>query len=282
MSDYLETNDKFAPPPKDIIKFIAKFATWYFDPQFVGMDKLNKDHPALYVSNHTLLGITDGPLYIPKIYEDKNIYMRVMVDNLHKSVPLWRSVLTDLGAVTGSREHATKLMNHKQHILVFPGGANEVCKTKDTAYKLDWKERYGFVRMAIENNYPIAPIASLGGDDLFDIIADKDDLKGSMLGGWLKDNGILDKYFKGGENIPPLVKGIGPTLIPKPKRIYYKFCQPIPTAQLKQDSSDKNLKAIRKLVEASIYEGLDELRALRSKEASKTEENPIRKFFNGL
>jgi 1-acyl-sn-glycerol-3-phosphate acyltransferase len=282
MSDYLESNKKFAPPPKDIITFITKFASWYFDPQFVGLENVSAKNPALYVSNHTLLGITDGPLYIPKLYNDKNIYMRVMVDNLHKSVPLWRSILTDLGAVTGSREHATELMEHNQHILVFPGGANEVCKTKDTAYKLDWKERYGFVKMAIENEYPISPIASLGGDELFDIIADKDDLKDSKLGGWLKDNGILDKYFKGGENIPPFVKGIGLTLIPKPKILYYKFCKAIPTKQLKKNSSEKNLKAIRKLVEASIYEGLDELRELRSKEAAKTDENPIRKFLNEL
>jgi 1-acyl-sn-glycerol-3-phosphate acyltransferase len=221
-------------------------------------------------------------LYISKVYEDKNIYLRVLVDNMHKSIPLWRSIMTDLGAVTGSREHATELMENKQHILVFPGGANEVCKTKDMTYKLDWKERYGFVKMAIDNEYPISPIASLGGDELFDILADKDDLKDSKFGGWLKDKGILDKYFKGGDIIPPFVKGIGPTLFPKPKRIYYKFCEPIPTKQLKKNSSQKNLKAIRKLVEASIYDGLDELRELRSKEATKTEENPIRKFLNEL
>lgn len=282
MSEYLETNEQFAPPSKEIITFLAKFATWYFDPQFVGLENVSAKNHALYVSNHTLLGITDGPLYIPKLYRDKNIYMRVMVDNMHKSLPLWRSILTDLGAVTGSREHATNLMDHKQHILVFPGGANEVCKTKDTAYKLDWKDRYGFVKMAIENEYPIAPIASLGGDELFDILADKDDLKESKLGSWLKDNGVLDKYFKGGEIIPPFVKGIGPTLIPKPKKLYYKFCKAIPTKQLKKDSSEKNLKAIRKLVEASIYEGLDELRELRSKNETQTEEHPIRKFFNEL
>ena len=282
MSDYLESKDDFAPPPKEIIKFLAKFATWYFDPQFVGLDNLSNKHPALYVSNHTLLGITDGPLYIPKMYEDKNIYMRVMVDNMHKSLPLWRSILTDLGAVTGRREHATSLMKTKQHILVFPGGANEVCKTKDTAYKLDWKERYGFVKMAIDNEYPILPIASLGGDELFEILADKEDLKDSKLGSWLKEKGILDKYFKGGENIPPLVKGIGPTLIPKPRKIYYKFCKPIPTKQLKKDSNEKNLKAIRKLVETAIYEGLDELREKRSKDLAKQDENPIRKFFNEL
>ncbi len=282
MLEYLETNDDYSPPPKEIIKFLARFAKWYFQPEYLGLENLSKDNPGLYVSNHTLLGLTDGPLYIPKLYEDLDIYLRVMVDNLHKSLPLWRSIMTDLGTVTGSKEHATDLMQQKQHILVFPGGANEVCKTKENAYQLDWKERYGFVKLSIANNYPIIPIASLGGDELYDIIADKEDLKESRLGAWLKDKGILDKYFKGGEIVPPLVKGIGPTIIPKPKKLYYKFCKPIPTKQFKGNASEKNLKAIRQKVEEAIYEGIEELQEFRSITESNSEENPIRKFLNDL
>ena len=189
--------------------------------------------------------------------------------------------MTNLGAVTGSRAHAVDLIEQRQHILVFPGGANEVCKVKGAEYKLDWKERFGFVKLAIEHEYPIIPIASLGGDELYDILVDKDEVMDSKIGSWLKDNGILDKYFKGGEIIPPLVKGIGPTLFPKPKKLYYKFCQPIETKSLGKNSSEENLIAIRDLAEKSIYEGVEELKEIRLKEEVK-DENPIRKFLNGL
>lgn len=265
MSDYLETNNKFIPPPKEIIQFVSRFANWYFQPEHVGLNHLSANKPGLYVSNHTLLGITDGPLYIPKLYQEKNIYMRVLVDNMHKSLPLWRSILTDLGAVTGSREHATELMDQKQHILVFPGGANEVCKTKDGVYQLDWKDRFGFVKLAIENEYPIIPIASLGGDELYDIVADKNDLQDSKLGTWLKNEGILDKYFKGGEIVPPLVKGIAGTIVPKRKKIYYKFCKAIETKHLNKNSSKENLEVVRELSKEAIYAGIEELKKLREK-----------------
>lgn len=281
MADYLKFNKKFSPPSKETVQFLARFANWYFDPTYVGLENLNKNKPGLYVSNHTLLGLTDGPLYIPKLYEDKDIYMRVLVDNMHKSLPVWRSILSDYGAVTGSREHCTELMQNHQHILVFPGGTNEICKVKGDEYKLVWKERYGFVKLAVENQYPLYPIAALGGDELYDIIADKEDLMDSKLGKWLGEKGIFDKYFKGGENIPPLVKGIGPTLLPKPKRIYYKFCKGIPTAQFKGNSSEKNLHSIRDKVEEAIYDGIHELMELRSKH-NEENDHPIRRFFNGL
>jgi len=282
MSKYLQSNENFTPPPKEIINFLARFANWYFKPEYLGLENLSAEKPGFYISNHTLLGITDGPLYIPKLYNDLDIYLRVMVDNMHKSIPLWRSILTDLGSVTGSREHAKDLMVKKQHILVFPGGSNEVFKKKGEEYQLVWKKRFGFVKLAIENEYPIIPIASLGGDELFDILIDKEDVVDSKLGDWLKQKGILDKYFKGGENIPPIVKGIGPTLLPKPKKLYYKFCTPISTKELKKDSSEKNLFEIRDKVERAIYEGIEELRTLRTKKEATKEENPIRKFLNGL
>ena len=271
MSKYLNTNDNYSPPPKNIIHFLAGFARWYFQPEYLGLSNLSENKPAIYVSNHTLLGLTDGPLYIPKIYEEKNIYLRVLVDNMHLSLPLWRSIMTDLGAVTASPEHAIELMEQKQHILVFPGGANEICKTKDNAYQLDWKNRFGFVRLAIEQGYPIIPIASLGGDELYDIVADKKDFKESKFGSWLKKEGILDKYFKGGDIIPPIIKGAKGSFIPKRKKLYYKFGEAIETASLKGDCSEKNLKKIRKLTQDAIYAGIEELKAFREEKGEDVE-----------
>ena len=73
MADYLEINENYKPPSKDIIKFLGKFANWYFQPEYVGLRNVSSKKPAIYVSNHTLLGLTDGPLYIPKLYEKRDI-----------------------------------------------------------------------------------------------------------------------------------------------------------------------------------------------------------------
>ncbi|MGE5441823.1 MAG: hypothetical protein ACM3Q0_02020, partial [Bacteroidota bacterium] len=57
-------------------------------------------------------------------------------------------------------------------IVVFPGGGREVARRKGEQYKLIWKARTGFVRMAIRYGYPVVPFAQVGADDAFDILVD--------------------------------------------------------------------------------------------------------------
>lgn len=280
MSDYLKPNEFFQTPPRETIEFLSKIISWYFKPHFIGLEHLDKKKHALYVSNHTLLGLTDGPLYMPKLIFDKDIYLRPLVDRMQKDIPLWRSIVTDYGAVEGTRENCVKLMQFYQHILVFPGGTNEICKIKGQEYKLDWQERYGFVKMAIENEYPIVPISSLGGDEIYNILIDKKDIMESKLGSWLKDSGIADKYLKGGSIIPPIIRGVGPTLIPKPQPIFYAFGEPIDTSKYKNNASEKNLKEVRDKVEKSIYKGITKLKKLRDEKES--EMSSWRKFLNKM
>lgn len=280
MSDYLKPNEFFQTPPRETIEFLSKIISWYFKPHYVGLEHLDKKKHALYVSNHTLLGLTDGPLYMPKLIFAKDIYLRPLVDRMQKDIPLWRSIVTDYGAVEGSRKNCERLMDFHQHILVFPGGTNEICKIKGQEYKLDWQERYGFVKMAIENKYPIVPISSLGGDEIYNIMIDKKDIMESKLGTWLKDSGIADKYFKGGTIIPPIIRGIGPTLIPKPQAIFYSFGKPISTEKYNGNASEKNLKEIRQKVENEIYKGIESLMILR--EEKKIEMSTWRKFLNKM
>lgn len=280
MSDYLKANEFFELPPEKTMDFIAKIVNWYFKPKYLGLENLAKNKPSLYVSNHTLLGLTDGPLYMPMLMKEKDIYLRPLADKMQKNLPLWRSIVTDIGAVEGSRENCDRLMQFKQHILVFPGGTNEILKIKGEEYKLKWQERFGFVKLAIENKYPIIPISSLGGDEIYDIIFDKKEIMESKLGTWLKDTGIADKYLRGGSIIPPILKGVGPTLIPKPQPIFYAFGKPIETKQYKGDSSKENLKEVRDLVEKTIYAGIKELTTLR--DDNKEEMSAWRKFMNDM
>lgn len=280
MSEYLKANEFFELPPEKTMEFITKLVNWYFKPKYLGLENLAKNKPGLYVSNHTLLGLTDGPLYMPMLMKEKGIFLRPLADKMQKNMPIWRSIVTDIGGVIGSRENCEKLMELKQHILVFPGGTNEILKIKGEQYKLKWQERYGFVKMAIENEYPIIPISSLGGDEIYDIIFDKKEIMESKLGTWLKDSGIADKYLRGGSIIPPILKGVGPTLIPKPQPIFYAFGKPIDTKKYNRDSSEKNLKEVRKLAENAIYDGIKELTKLRDE--NQEEMSAWRKFMNEL
>ena len=138
MSEYLKATEFFELPPEKTMDFISKIVNWYFKPQYLGLENLAKNKHGLYVSNHTLLGLTDGPLYMPMLWKEKNIYLRPLVDKMQKDLPLWRSIVTDIGGVNGSKENCERLMEFKQHILVFPGGTNEISKIKGEEYKLKW------------------------------------------------------------------------------------------------------------------------------------------------
>ena len=279
MADYLKPKDTFTPPPKFEIDIVETIVSWYFRPKYFGLENLSNDKPALYVSNHTLLGLTDGPLYIPKLYRKKGIYLRPLVDKMQTEIPLWRNFMDHGGGVVASKKNCEKLMKQKQHILVFPGGTNEAWKNHDEAYKLIWKERYGFVKIAIENGYPIIPIAGLGGDELYDIIFDKHDVMDSIIGKWIRKNKIANKYLKGGENIPPLVSGLGGTLLPKPKRIYYKFGEPIDTKEFKGNTSKEVMKVLRLKTELSIYKGIAEMTKYRDMKGKKANSD-LRNFLS--
>ncbi len=58
--------------------------------------------------------------------------------------------------------------------MVFPGGGREVNKRKNERYKLVWKNRLGFARLAIQHAYPIVPFASVGAEHGIDIVLDTD------------------------------------------------------------------------------------------------------------
>ncbi len=270
MAQYLKASDSFIPPNQlegDIVESIVQ---WYFRPKYFGIDNLSKKQGGLYVSNHTLLGITDGPLYIPKLYRKKGIYLRPLVDKMHQDIPIWRRIMTHYGGVIANKKNCNDLMKQNQHILVFPGGTNEAFKNEDESYKLIWKNRFGFVKMAISNGYPIIPVAGLGGDELYDIVIDKKKIMDSFIGKMIKSNKFANKYLKGGENIPPIVRGLGGSVLPKPKRIYYTFCEPIQTKEFKGDISDENLEIVRLKVELAIYKAIHQMENYRRKKGSKT------------
>ena len=94
-------------------------------------------------------------------------------------------------------------MRAGQHLMVFPGGAREVFKRKNEAYRLIWKEQIGFVQLAAAFGYRIVPFASLGADESLHIALDAGDIMSSLIGKLLRATGIADKYLRGEKSCRP-------------------------------------------------------------------------------
>jgi hypothetical protein len=171
-------------------------------------------------------------------------------------------------------------MRRGEHIVVFPGGAREVFKHKGEAYQLIWKERFGFVQLAIKHGYTITPYATAGAEEAFDVLLDASDYMDTLLGRYLKRSGIADRYLRGGEEFPPLVRGLGLTAVPRPEKLYFSIGRSIGTARYRgQEDDPEVLRRVRNRVGRSLEQLIAELRVHR---ARATGQGALRRMLNRL
>ena len=262
----------YTPASKTFIRaFMAPFK-FYFSPQFYGLDELDVTKPAVYVSNHTILGILDGFPFASELYLRKGIMLRALADSNHFKIPVWRDILSqNFGVVEASRRNCGTLMKQGESLVVYPGGAREICKKRGEQYVLKWADRKGFVRMAMEYGYDIIPVAAVGAEEAFTIVRDADDILNSPFGKFLKFIGVAEHYFKNGELMPPVVRGVGNTFIPRPAKLYFSFGKRISTAKYKALYEDPaTQEMMKKKVEASLHKQFHELFEIRDHDTDRS------------
>ncbi len=233
----------FKPMSAEQFRWLTAPMRFYFDPVFQGIEKLDPAKPVLLVGNHTIYGVVDVPLLLAEIYRQRGISVRALADHAHYQIPGWRTMLDRMGGVEGTRENCAQLMEHGEHILVFPGGAREVAKRKDEKYKLVWKKRFGFVHMAVKYGYPIVPFAAVGPDDMVDVVWDANDIMKSPVGKLLGKMGAFDRNgpLRGGDIIMPVSRGLGFTGIPRPEKFYFAVGDVIETAPFVGHEDDRDV-----------------------------------------
>jgi 1-acyl-sn-glycerol-3-phosphate acyltransferase len=253
----------------------------YFKPSYVGLDNVDYNRPALWVANHTVYGVIDAPLLVAEIYKTRGHLLRSLADRAHFAIPGWRDMLQTGGCVLGTPENCAELMRRGHHVLVFPGGGREVAKRKGEEHGLVWKNRTGFVRMAIEHDYPIIPVAELGADDSLDIVFDGDDMMKSSLGEIVRENRYLNRLTRGGDMLFPIVRGVAGLPIPRPIPLFFHVGHPVETNGFDAQNEDDRLH-LRQEVADSIYQGLDTLRELRDEMEAKQPQSALRRFLRKL
>jgi 1-acyl-sn-glycerol-3-phosphate acyltransferase len=231
-------------------------------PKVYGIDKVPAKR-ALLVGNHNLLGMVDMPLICAELWEQGKM-VRGLADHAHYKVPGWRDLMTRVGAVEGTRALASELMRCGELVMVFPGGGREVNKRKGERYKLVWKNRMGFARLAIQHEYPIVPFASVGAEHGLDIVLDGDHPLLAPLR-------IFTEKVMGSPDTPPIVRGVGLTPLPRPERQYYWFGEQIDTTPFKgREADDSAARTVREHTAAVIEEGIEFLLAERDADPNRS------------
>lgn len=158
--------DTFSPPPRQILDALTYICTWLFPPSIILNSRDLPRRKCLIVAPHGMTGI-DSIAIIASIYRATGVLPRGLGESCHFWWPGYPVILRALGVVSASRENVRMLMHANQVILVFPGGADEVCRKKNHGkYTLIWRQRCGFAKLALEFGYPLVPIAHCGFNDM--------------------------------------------------------------------------------------------------------------------
>ncbi|WKG02055.1 lysophospholipid acyltransferase family protein [Mycolicibacterium sp. HK-90] len=239
-----------------------------YRPYVDGLENLPRDGRFLLVGNHTQFGAET--LLIPYVVR-REIGMRVrpLTDRRFGDLPRPVSdLMAACGAVVGSPEGAGELMAHDEPVMVFPGGGREIGKFKGEQYKLRWQGRSGFARVAIEHGYPIVPAALVGGDDVYVGVTTRDHWLGRL------SQTIGEKLTGQRDMAVPLIRGVGPTLIPRPQRMYLRFAEPIGTTKPARTADTTWVDTVKRRTQEALEQSLAELLELRRDDPYR-ELNPL-------
>ncbi|WP_436526081.1 lysophospholipid acyltransferase family protein [Actinoplanes sp. HUAS TT8] len=217
----------------------------WFRTEVFGAENVPVDGPGLVVGNHSGTLALDA-LMLTVALRENHRHLRLLGADLVFRVPGMSELARAAGATVACNPDAERLMTGGQLVGVFPEGFKGIGKKFADRYKLQRFGRGGFVSAALRTGTPIVPVAIVGAEEIYPILADLKPLA-RLLG---------VPYFP----VTPTFPWLGPLgLIPLPSKWLIQFCPPIPTAHLTEFADDPlvvyNLAdQVRETIQASLHE----------------------------
>jgi 1-acyl-sn-glycerol-3-phosphate acyltransferase len=164
-------------------------ASFYFRADVKGMEKIPAEGPVLLVGNHSGGNMTPDTLVFTLAFAtyfgvERRFFQ--LAHNLVLAMP-GLGTLRKYGTVAASHENARKALETGAALLVYPGGDYEVHRPSWESAKVDFNGRKGWIRLALDNNVPVVPLVSIGGQETALFLS-----RGERLAKLLR----LDKMFR--------------------------------------------------------------------------------------
>ncbi len=142
-------------------------ASIWFRGEVRGLGNIPDSGPVLLVGNHSGGNVTPDTALFTLAFStffgvERNFYQ--LAHNLVLAMPTL-SWLRKFGTVAASQSNARKALESGAALLVYPGGDYEVHRPSWQRNKVDFDGRKGFIRLALEQNVPIVPVVSIGGQE---------------------------------------------------------------------------------------------------------------------
>jgi 1-acyl-sn-glycerol-3-phosphate acyltransferase len=167
-------------------------------------------------------------------------------------------ILRKYGTVSASHENAEKALSFGAALLVYPGGDWEVHRASWRRNRVDFAGRKGFIRLALNNDVPIVPVVSVGGQETALFLGQ---------GGRIARTFGLDRLFRLKvlpiSIAPPWGLNVGDFLghLPLPAKITVEVLPPIDLRE--QFGPEPDIDEVYRHVTRVMQEALDALAAER-------------------
>lgn len=137
----------------------------YFRCEVDGLESIPESGSAIYFGNHCgSLYTIEGALLACNLFRrfgpEHRLYFLV-----HSAFFMGKKVsraLLSVGAVSGTREGARKILQSGGQFVVFPGGEYDSHKPFRERHKICFYGHTGFIRMALEERAPLVPFIHVG------------------------------------------------------------------------------------------------------------------------
>jgi 1-acyl-sn-glycerol-3-phosphate acyltransferase len=139
----------------------------WFRGEVRGLGNVPEEGPVLLVGNHSGGNMTPDTTVFTLAFStyfgvERAFYQ--LAHNLVLSAP-GLSFLRKYGTVAASHENARRALRTGAAVLVYPGGDYDVFRPSWHGGRIDFGERRGFIRLALDEDVPIVPVVSIGGQE---------------------------------------------------------------------------------------------------------------------
>ncbi len=226
--------------------FLHRF---YFRTEVFGIDQLPEGR-ALVIANHSGQVPIDGLLLGSALMLDAEPprFPRAMVERWSAELPFVSIFFPRCGQVVGAPDNARRLLTQDETLVVFPEGSKGISKTFDRRYQLE-NFGLGFMRLALETNTPIVPVAVVGGEEQYPSLFNVRPLA-KLLG--MPAFPIIPQVFVG-------------MLAPLPTRYRLHFGEPLHfTGDPDDDDAviEQKVHVVQKTIQSMLHRGLRQRRSV--------------------
>jgi hypothetical protein len=193
------------------MEFTLRALRDYHRHEVSGLENVPRTGPALLVFNHSF-ATYDSWLFGVALFDETKRLPRGIIDRLMLRTPVLGSVFRECGFISASREEAVRVLCQGHLLGVVPGGMREALRSSKDKYRVDWRDRHGFVWTSIASGAPIVLAACPRADDVYQV----SDLEVTRR--------LYDRF-----KLPfAIFRGLGPTLLPRPVKLWHLVSEPIP------------------------------------------------------